>query len=162
MAYYMPEGYNVASQINKHLFNFRPLADHFISININVLFGKMYKILYGYATHIFIALFLINLAVYRKWERHERNWIYASLVVYLGLPILEHILPLMDIANTIKRGLFKLYPSLMMVLANSSLLMKLSTKIYDWENEVVAQPMSKSGISIKSQPVAVKKNKPRK
>jgi hypothetical protein len=85
--------------------------------------------------YLFLLLLLINLVFLRKHDIASRNWFFAVLVVYFGMAILGFLLPLLDIDHSTKRGFFKLFPLMLLYLANSPLLMQLSQKLRIWEKK---------------------------
>lgn len=131
--YYLPVKYHVPDLINTHLFNLAPLYKRWWAMNRELIFSKYGIELYGYFIFLFLLLLLAEIVVKRRFTAAGRNWLYAALVVYLGLPLLGWLLPLMDLDNTTKRGLFKLFPLLLLYLGNNSLLTGLSQKITKWE-----------------------------
>jgi hypothetical protein len=52
--------------------------------------------------------------------------------VYLGLPFLGYLLPLLDLSNSTKRGLFKLFPLMLLYMGSCGLLTDLSRRIDKW------------------------------
>ena len=78
--------------------------------------------------------FLFDFVLSDRWQTEPRNWSYAVLVIYLGLPFLGFLLPLMDLDNSTKRGLFKIFPLMLLYMASSNLLRDLSERISRWEN----------------------------
>lgn len=76
---------------------------------------------------------MIDLLLIRKLNRQAVNWLFAILVVYLGLPLLGYLLPLLDLHNSTKRGFLKIFPLMVLYMGNTQLLIKLSEKIYKWE-----------------------------
>jgi hypothetical protein len=76
---------------------------------------------------------LADLVVLRFKGRVAVNWLYALMVVYFGLALLGYLLPLLDLYNSTKRGLLKLFPLMLIYLGNTEILIKLSQKISNWE-----------------------------
>jgi hypothetical protein len=131
--YYLPVAYNVEGQLNPDLLNVKSLVTKFITTNERLIFSGQGIMYYGYFIFIFLLVLLIDLVLFRKLNRAARNWLFAVLVIYLGFPLLGHILPLMDIDHTTKRGFLKLFPLMLLYMANSSALLWLSEKIKNWE-----------------------------
>jgi len=61
-----------------------------------------------------------------------RVWLYAVLVVYIGLPFLGYLLPLVDLQHSTKRGLLKIFPLMLLYLAHNQALAKLSARLGRW------------------------------
>lgn len=132
--HYMPGNLSVvAKDINHNLSDLSPLFTRFEEMNSKLFFGKYGTALWAYFINIFLAVFILDLIISRKINKESRNWLYAVAVVYFGLPFLGYLLPLMDLMNTTKRGLFKLMPFLVLIMANTGILQKLSAKMYNWE-----------------------------
>ena len=75
-----------------------------------------------------------ELVILRKLSSESRNWLYGVLVIYIGLGIVGYLLPLADLANTTKRGLFKFFPIMLMAMAGNGLVQQLSNAISKAEN----------------------------
>ena len=131
--YYLPSAYNIGGLVNPDLLNLKPLATRFIAVNERLLFSEQGIIYYGYFFFIFLLILLIDLAWFRKQNPASRNWLFAVLVIYLGLPLLGYLLPLMDIDNSTKRAFMKMFPLMLLYMSNSTSLLCLSEKIKSWE-----------------------------
>ncbi len=131
--YYLPVKYRVPDLVNTHLLNLHPLFNRWSDMNTRLIFSRWGIDLYGYFIFFFLLLLLAELIVTRKLAPKGRNWLYAVLVVYLGLPLLGYLLPLMDLDNTTKRGLLKLFPLMLLYMSNNGLLVRWSERITKWE-----------------------------
>ena len=129
--HYLPVKYDIGGLVNHDLFNLRPLWERFIDINTELLFSAQGVLYYGYFIFIFLAILLADVL---KLDGNGKNWAYAVLVVYVGLAVLGFLLPLLDLDNSTKRGLFKIFPLMLLYLGNSTLLQNLSAKINNWEH----------------------------
>jgi Kef-type K+ transport system membrane component KefB len=89
----------------------------------------------GYFIFLFLFLLGVELIFTRRLTRPGRNWLYAVLVIYLGLPFMGYLLPLMDLDNTTKRGLFKLFPLMLLYFGSNGVLVRLSERISRWERK---------------------------
>lgn len=130
---YLPVPYTVSSLINPRLFNPLAFFDRFAAVNTKLLIGDASVIYYGYFFYLFFILLVFDLVLTDKWTSEPRNWIFAILTVYFGLPLVGHILPLMDIEHSTKRGMFKIFPLILLYLGSSGLLTGFSEKIRNWE-----------------------------
>ncbi len=133
LKYYMPAQFTLGGQVNPHLSDLTPLFTRFSDIHSKLLFGKIGANLYGYFVPMFIVLTIAEMIIIRKLSRESLVWLYAVAIVYFGLPLIGYLLPLADLMNTTKRGLFKLFPFMLLVLANNGLLKRLSDAITGWE-----------------------------
>jgi hypothetical protein len=135
IGYYLPAGYEVANLVNRDLFNLSAFFHRFGELNAGLLFSETSIEYYGYFTYLFLLIFLLDAILYRRWSRASRNFLYAVLLVYAGIGLTGHLLPLMDIYNSSKRALFKIFPLMLLYMANSPLLVSLSASIAEWEKK---------------------------
>jgi hypothetical protein len=89
--------------------------------------------LWGYILYITAVLFLAEGLFRGRYNKDARNWLYAILVLYIGIGALGFALPMMNLNETTKRALFKLMPLAVLYLANNNLLIRLSERIARWE-----------------------------
>jgi hypothetical protein len=88
---------------------------------------------YGYFIFFFIAVLVLDSIWKEEWDTRSLNWLYGVLVIYLGLPFIGYLFPLYDMDHSTKRGLFKIFPLMLLYMANSRLLIFTSQRIRDWE-----------------------------
>jgi len=136
LKFYMPGLITVESQVNSNLADLSPLFKRFSDMNSELLFGRLEEPLWAHFIKVFLVLMVLDLIISRKMSRESLNWLYALAVVYFGLPLLGYLLPLMDLSNTTKRGLFKMMPLALMLLANTGILHKISERMNRWESGV--------------------------
>jgi hypothetical protein len=130
---FIPVHFNLGSQINSNLSDFSPFFERLRDINSELIFSKFGMGSYGYFIYFFCGLFLLDLVWKRRFDKETIISLYGILVVYFGLPFLGYILPLVDLMNTTKRGLFKLLPLMFLYICNSGALIQLSAIIKKWE-----------------------------
>lgn len=131
--YYLPVDYKVEGLVNSDLFNPLPLFERFRDMNLELLFHEFGVKLYGYIAFIFLIVAIIDRVFSDNRSRLSKNWGYAILVVYFGLPLLGFLLPLMDLFNSTKRSLFKLFPLLILYMGHSQWVQDLSLRLSRWE-----------------------------
>jgi hypothetical protein len=132
--YYLPVNYDIGGLINDHLGDLHPLFQRYADI-VTHLIGSEFGIhLWGYIFYVTAFLFLAEGIFRGRYSKEARNWLYAILVLYLGLGALGFALPMMNLNETTKRAMFKMLPLLLLYLANNRLLIALSEKISRWEN----------------------------
>ncbi|HYF32948.1 MAG TPA: hypothetical protein VD993_17610 [Chitinophagaceae bacterium] len=130
---YLPVSYEIKGLVNPNLLDLQPLFQRFADINTELIFSKLGIIHYGYFIFIFLFVLLIDI-IWKGWPgKTPLNWLYAVLVVYLGLALLGYLLPLLDLPNSTKRGLFKMFPLMLLYMGNSTLLIHISRNIEKWE-----------------------------
>jgi hypothetical protein len=145
LKYYMPGGFKLGSQINTDFSNLKPLVTRFVDMHTELIFGKFSEPLWGHFINVFLVLTIADLIFSRKVNREGRNYFYAIAVVYFGLPLLGYLIPLVDLLNTTKRGLFKMFPFMLMVLVNNTLLQRLSATLTAWETQE-SEPLTKPAV----------------
>lgn len=133
--FYLPLPYPVTEQINPELTNLQPFFRRLADMNTRLLFSERGIIYFGYFIFIFLLIFLADLLVVRRMSRETANWLYAILVVYLGLPLLGFLLPMVDLDSFTKRGLQKMFPLMLLYMGNTPLLIGLSKRINRWERK---------------------------
>ncbi len=131
---YIPQDYSVIEQINPHWANLAALFRHFLKTNSTIIFSETGINHYSYYIFIFLGCLLLELIIKRRIGRTARNYLYAVLIVYLAYPTLSHLLPGLTIDYSVKRAYFKLFPVMLLYMANNSLLIGLSEHINRWEN----------------------------
>lgn len=131
--FYLPVKYDVQGLVNNNLLNLRPLWERFIAMNKQLIFSKDGIGYYAYFFFIFLLVLLADLFISYKLNRNSRNWLFVVLVVYLGMPVLGYLLPLLDIDNSTKRGLFKIFPLMLLYMGTSTVMKILSIRIRRWE-----------------------------
>jgi hypothetical protein len=132
--YYLPVNYDIGGLINDHLGDLHPLFQRYSDI-VTHLIGSEFGIhLWGYIFYVTAFLFLAEGVFRGRYSKEARNWLYAILVLYIGLGALGFALPMMNLNETTKRAMFKMLPLLLLYLANNRLLIALSEKISRWEN----------------------------
>lgn len=138
IGYYLPVQYDLGGLINHNLFDLSPLFQRYSDIVTGLIGSTLGVHLWGYFFFFAAALFVGEIFVRGRYNREARNWLYAVLVLYLGLGALGFVLPLIDLNDTTKRELFKMLPLLLLYLANNAVLVRLSQWITRWEGSTVA------------------------
>lgn len=140
LKHYMPAGFVLDNNLNHHLADLSPIAERFKGMHSEILIGGIAVPLWSYYLYITVGAFAAELLFKRTLTREGRNYLYAALVIYLGLPIVGYLLPLADLMHTTKRGLFKMMPLLLLMMANNQLLLSLSARINEWELNTIPSP----------------------
>jgi len=176
MKYYMPVHFDVADRINKNLTDLSPFYNRFYELNTRILFEDLLHdidppkpplqsyylnngiglniALYGYFIYMFIVILITDLIFFRKkFTTEGRIALYGVLTVYIGLPLLGYLIPWVDLMNTTKRGLFKMFPLMLIYMRSSGFLIMLSNGIRNWEMPSLT--------ASKPQPVQVKQATPK-
>ena len=131
--YYLPQPYSLQVLINKNIWNPVPFFDRFTEMNTQLIFSETGINYYGYFIFIFLIVLLLDLVLTDKWDYCQRNVLYTIAIVYLGLPFIGYLLPLYDLDHSTKRGLFKIFPLMLLYMGCSGILRNLSDTIRKWE-----------------------------
>ena len=131
--FYLPVQYNVRELVNTNLFNIPYLFVRFADINSKLIFSEHGVNYYAYFVFIFLTVLIFDMVFSEKLNKTCMNWLFAVFAVYLGLAFIGYLLPLYDLDNSTKRGLFKMFPPMLLYMANSSFLMDLSGRLNKWE-----------------------------
>jgi len=148
---FVPMKLDTAGQMNHNLTDISVFFTRLSAINNDLIFSEKGKLVYGYFLYYFIAIVLLDLAFVRKFNREARMAIYGVAVVYFGLALLGYLLPLFDVLNTTKRGMFKALPLILMYFANSGLVLKLSDYLKNRENRSNEAPALKPAMAAAAQ-----------
>ena len=132
--YYLPVHYDIGGLVNSDLTSLRPLFQRYGDIFTHLLTGEFAIHLWGYIFYVAAILFVAEAIVLRRFNREARNWLYAVVVLYIGLGALGWLLPMMNLNETTKRAMFKMLPLVLFYLANNELLIRFSRAISRWES----------------------------
>jgi len=130
---FIPIPFDLHSQLNPHLLDISPFFRRLRDIITVLIFSKQGMKEYGYFIFFFCGLLLADTICTRRFNSWAKIALYGILTVYIGLAFLGYLLPLVDLPNTTKRGFFKALPLMLLYMANSGLLQRLSGKIRKWE-----------------------------
>ena len=131
--HYLPVHLDVEGMVNPHLSDISPLFQRYSDIVTRLLVSDFAIHLWGYIFYVTAILFVAEAVFVRRFTRDARLWLYALLVLYLGLGILGWVLPLINLNETTKRAMFKMLPMCIFYLANNTLLIRLSQAMSRWE-----------------------------
>lgn len=158
--HYMPVPFDLGHQIDPGK---TPFWDRLSNMTSLLIFGisdnpgqkDINLRLYGYYIYLWMVVFVVDIIFFRKkFNLEALVMLYGIAVVYIGLPLLGYLIPLVDLMNTTKRGLYKLFPLMLIYMRNSGLLTMISSAISNWEMKNVLPQKS----SPKPQPVATQAN----
>jgi hypothetical protein len=130
---YLPVVYSIAGQVNKNLVDIKAILHSFAEANTSLVFSSQGIVYYGYFIFIFLAFLVAQLVFKRKLNTAAKNYLYCILLVYLVYPLLTHVLPGASIDYTVKRAFLKLFPLMVLFIANTSLLTGFSNWIGKWQ-----------------------------
>ncbi len=130
---FVPIPFDATGQLNPNLGDLSVFYQRFADFNTIIIFSEECISIFGYFIFFFCIVFLADLLWIRKFNPESRIALYGILVVYIGLPLLGYLFPLVDLANTTKRGLFKIFPLMFFYMCNSGVLLRLSAYLKQLE-----------------------------
>lgn len=140
--YYLPIGTNLESELNPG-----PISRYFDwigRINNELIFGGDNLQLYCYIIYIFMLVFVADIIVYRKKLSKEAVFMLIGIaIIYFGLPLMSYFTKWFNI-TTAKRGIFKMFPLIILYLCNSPLVLKLSEAIKAFEFPSIEEKQMKA------------------
>jgi hypothetical protein len=145
----------------KESMNFSPALSYFewfSQINATLVFGGINIALYGLYIYAFIVVVVLDLIVFRKITKEGRYFLYGIAVIYFGMPLLTYLTDWFNI-TTAKRGLFKMFPLMLLYISHSGIITRLSQAITAFEHPVVAQKAQKAEARVQAGQPKNKKKK---
>lgn len=130
---FVPVAFDVSGQLNHNLLQVSVFFKRFWDMHVLLIFKPIGLSVYGVFIYFFMGLLLVDLIWPRNFNKESRIILYGIAVVYFGMPLLGYLFPLFDLFNTTKRGLFKVLPLMLIYMANSGLIQRLSDYIRKWE-----------------------------
>lgn len=139
--HFIPIKYDVSNDINKNLgdvsFFFNRVTDMSTKLIFSDTAGMYY---YGYYPWVFMFIIVIDIIMVatgsKKFTTEGRTFLYGIVMVYIGLAFIGYVLPLADLLHTTKRGLFKLFPLILIYYRNSPFLLMITNSVNKWEYNI--------------------------
>lgn len=132
IGYYLPSLYKVDSLLNADLINLQPFYQRLSEMTGKLLLAGNVLDYYGYFSFIFLVVLLSD-TFKKSWNKTSLNWLAAVFIIYAGIPLIGYLFPLYDLDHSTKRGLLKIFPLMLLYMANSSFLVSVSNDIKKWE-----------------------------
>lgn len=98
-----------------------------------LIFWKKGVWIFGYLYYAFLGVLAIDIVWPRSFSKEARMSLLGIAVVYAGLAFMCYFFPFIVIQNTIKRGLFRMFPILVLYMASSGAVQRLSGLLKKWE-----------------------------
>lgn len=136
LKYYMPVHFTMDEQLNHHLGDISGFFIRLRDMTSALIFNELHIRLFGYFMIIFVMVLCIDIAFFRKFNKEAVVALYGIALVYFGLAFMGYLIPLVDILNTTKRGLFKMLPLMLLYMRNSGFLTMISQAVNNWEFSV--------------------------
>jgi hypothetical protein len=127
--HFVPMPFDLKGNINPDLGNISAFFTRLRDINMELIFSNVGIGVYGYFVYLFLGVLVLNLVWIRRFNRESLLALYGIGVVYFGLGLVGYLLPLADLMNTTKRGIFKALPLMLWYMGNSGPLLCLSAWI---------------------------------
>jgi hypothetical protein len=131
--HYIPIKYDVSKDVNPHLENVGMFIDRLVDMSNKLIFTPTGVIYYGQFVYLFVIILVVDVAVFRKYTQERITALYGIGLVYVGLAFIGYLLPLADLTHTTKRGLFKMFPLILLYYRNSGILLKVTEMLNNWE-----------------------------
>ena len=131
---FIPLPFDLGQNINPDLGNVSVFFKRASDMASTLIFSGIGLQLYGGIIIFFCGCLLSDMIWFRKLNTEALLALYGIFVVYIGLAFIGYLLPLADLENTTKRGLFKLLPLMLLYMSNSGTLQALSRMITKWES----------------------------
>lgn len=129
--FWIPADPGTIDKINLDITNyFQQLSDNIKQMNDQVTFRNR---LWNYFVWTSIVIAGVSVVVLRSLK--GTMFLLWALIVYFTLILIKTHVSDVSIANTLRRGFFKLFPILTMFIAHSELFQKLSRAISNWEHK---------------------------
>ena len=158
--HYIPIKYDVSNDINKNLGDVSYFFKRVVDMCTELIFSENGMHYYGYFPYVFLIIIAADMTIFRKFTTEGVTMLFGIGIVYIGLAFIGYLLPLADLLHTTKRGLFKLFPLILMYYRNSPSLLKLTDVINKWEyNQPDQKPVVKKPVAAPVAPVAKKPKK---
>ncbi len=100
-----------------------------------LIFWKKGVWIYGYLVYAFLGTLAIDIIWPRTFSKNARTALLGVAVVYAGLAFMCYFFPFIVIQNTIKRGLFRMFPLLVLYMASSGAVQRLSATLTKWATQ---------------------------
>lgn len=140
---FVPLPFNLSSNLNPNLSNVHEFFDRLTDMQTQLVFTPWGLALYGYFIYTFYILVAADFIFKRrKYSEESKLFLYGVAVVIVGLAFIGYLLPLADLSNTTKRGMFKMIPLILLYMADSSIVQSLSRGLSKWENPPAKNPVA--------------------
>ncbi len=129
-------GKEVALSADRISFFFKRLGE----INTGLFFSPIGVEIYAYFIYLACFVIVCDLVLFRKYNKEALWALYGIAVVYFGMALLGALIPLVDLLNTTKRGMFKALPLIVFYYANSPLFQRISSALTNFEFPTEKKP----------------------
>lgn len=131
--YYLPTLYKIDSLLNTNLANLNLFYQRISDVAGKYLLAGNILDHYGYFTFIFVIILCADAFRKNSWNQASLNWLWAIFIIFVGISLIGFLFPLYDLDHSTKRGLLKIFPLMLLYMANSGFLVSISEDIKKWE-----------------------------
>jgi hypothetical protein len=138
--HYLPVGISLGSELNP-----APVSLYFKWLkDITALaFGPDSVSLYGLFINMFLLFLAIDVVFFRKFSKEAIYMLIGIVIIYFGMPLMAYFTLWFNI-TTAKRGIFKMFPMIILYLSNSAFFQYLSRRIINFESGEGNAPPTKA------------------
>ncbi|MBO9683497.1 MAG: hypothetical protein J7502_12655 [Flavisolibacter sp.] len=131
--YYLPSLYKIDSLLNTNLADLNLFYQRLSDVTGKYLLAGNVLDHYGYFVFIFVIVLCADAFRKNSLNRTSLNWLWAVFIIFAGIPLIGFLFPLYDLDHSTKRGLLKIFPLMLLYMANSGFLVSISDDIKKWE-----------------------------
>lgn len=154
---FVPVKLDTSAQMNHNLADISVIFSRLSAINNDLILSEKGLQVYGYFFYYFAAILLIDVIIIRKFNQEAKMALFGIAVIYFGMALMGYLLPLFDVLNTTKRGMFKILPLIILYYANSGIITKISDYLKNRENRVKEPAADKPAMAPARSQVKTKK-----
>ncbi|GAA4469766.1 hypothetical protein GCM10023093_29770 [Nemorincola caseinilytica] len=122
----VPAEFKLGDLLNHDMTNVSELFARYKELLMDLMFSSKGEQVFAHFYIFFLAVLGIDIVATRKFSKDGGLALWGVLVVFLTLGLLCFLIPSHTVINSAKRGLFKLIPLMVLYMAHSGILQKLS------------------------------------
>ena len=126
--------------------------------NNYLVFGGINVGLYAYYIYFFLLVLIADAIFFRKFNKEARYMLFGIVIIYFGMPLMTYATAWFNM-TTAKRGLFKMFPLMLMYMRNSAMLTYITQAIKNFEASELKTPKPTPAVQ---QAAPTKSNKKKK
>lgn len=141
--------------VNGFVKNYLPInldSDQGLNLNAEIGYGEWLKLqnnylvfgginvgLYAYYIYFFLLVLIADAIFFRKFNKEARYMLFGIVIIYFGMPLMTYATAWFNM-TTAKRGLFKMFPLMLMYMRNSAMLTYITQAIKNFEASELKSP----------------------
>jgi len=135
LRFYMPGQFELSGQLNETLPELSSFFIRLRDMTTELVFSDVAVRLWGYFIFTFLGLLVAEIIFGWPIQKQSLYYIYIIIALFTGFAALGCIIPLFDLMTTTKRAFLKMFPLMLIVMRNNTLLLRLTERIKNWENK---------------------------